>query len=216
MLYAIFESGGKQFKAVEGSYIEVDHLPADEGKKVSFDKVLLLVNEKDTQIGTPYIKGASVDATILSHFKAKKIIVFKYRAKERYRVKTGHRQQYTRLVVDSIAFTGKAKAVKEEKPVEKVEEKKPAEKKPSSAAKSTTAKATSTTAKLVAAKKSNTVAKPTTAKKTSSSTKSTSTKTTSTAAKKPSTAAKSTTTKKAGSSTKSTSKPNTTVKTDKK
>lgn len=122
MLYAIFESGGKQFKAVEGSYVEVDHLPTEEGKKVSFDKVLLLVNDKDTQVGTPFIKGASIDATVMTHFKAKKIIIFNYRAKKRYRVKTGHRQQYTRLMVNSIAFTGKpAKATAEEKPAVKVE-----------------------------------------------------------------------------------------------
>ena len=119
MLYAIFESGGKQFKAVEGSYIEVDHLPVDVGKKLSFDKVLLLVNEKDIQVGTPLIKGASVDATVISHFKAKKIIVFKYSPKKRYRVKNGHRQQYTRLVVDSIAFSGKAKTASEPVALEK-------------------------------------------------------------------------------------------------
>ena len=122
MLYAIFESGGKQFKAVEGSFVEVDHLPTEEGKKISFDKVLLLVNDKDIQVGTPFIKGASVDATVATHFKAKKVIIFNYRPKKRYRVKTGHRQQYTRLMVNSIAFTGKpAKAAIEEKPVVKTE-----------------------------------------------------------------------------------------------
>jgi len=82
MLYAIFESGGKQFKAVEGSYVEVDHLPTEEGKKVSFDKVLLLVNDKDTQVGTPFIKGASIDTTVANHFKTKKVIIFNYRAKK--------------------------------------------------------------------------------------------------------------------------------------
>ncbi|RJQ39440.1 MAG: 50S ribosomal protein L21 [Anaerolineaceae bacterium] len=146
MLYAIFESGGKQFKAVEGSYIEVDHLPVDAGKKISFDKVLLLVNEKDTQVGTPFIKGASVDATVITHFKAKKVIIFNYRPKKRYRVKTGHRQQYTRLMVNSIAFTGKAKSTVEEKPAEKVEEKKSSESKVVSSPKPTTTKKTTATA----------------------------------------------------------------------
>ncbi len=121
MLYAIFESGGKQFKAVEGSYVEVDHLPTEEGKKVSFDKVLLLVNDKDTQVGTPFIKGASIDTTVANHFKTKKVIIFNYRAKKRYRVKTGHRQQYTRLMVNSITFTGKPAKAAEEKPAVKVE-----------------------------------------------------------------------------------------------
>lgn len=210
MLYAIFESGGKQFKAVEGAYIEVDHLPAEAGKKISFDKVLLLVNGKDTQVGTPFIKGASVDATIVSHFKAKKIIVFKYRAKERYRVKTGHRQQYTRLLVDSIAFTGKAKAVETEKAVEKTEEKKPAAK-TSTAAKSATAKKTASTAKPTTAKKTTSTAKSTTAKKT------TSTAAKSTTAKKTTSTAKSTTAKKTTSSAaKTTAKPKPAAKTDDK
>lgn len=209
MLYAIFESGGKQFKAAEGAYIEVDHLPAEAGKKISFDKVLLLVNGKDTQVGTPFIKGASVDATIVSHFKAKKVIVFKYRAKERYRVKTGHRQQYTRLLVDSIAFTGKAKAVETEKVVEKAEEKKPAAK-TSTAAKSATAKKTASTTKSTTAKKTTSTAKSTTAKKTSTAAKSTT-------AKKTTSTAKSTTAKKTTSSAaKTTAKPKPAAKTDDK
>jgi len=115
MLYAIFESGGKQFKATEGNLIEVDHLPTEEGKKVSFDKVLLLVNDNDVQVGTPLVKGASIDATVVSHFKGKKLIIFNYRPKKRYRVKTGHRQQYTRLMVNSIDFAGKVAKAKEEK-----------------------------------------------------------------------------------------------------
>ncbi len=228
MLYAIFESGGKQFKATEGAYIEVDHLPTEVGKKISLDKVLLLVNEKDTQIGTPFIKGASVDATVMSHFKAKKIIVFKYRAKERYRVKTGHRQQYTRLLVDSIAFTGKAKSVSAEKPVEKAEAKKPAAKTSTSAKavtteKAATAKKTSSAAKSTPAKKTtSTAAKTTTAKKTTSTAKSTTAKKTtsaakSTTAKKTTSAAKSTTAKKTPSSAaKTTAKPKPAAKTDDK
>ena len=75
MLYAIFENGGKQFKATEGSYIELDHISQEVGNKISFDKILLLVNESDTQIGTPYLKGVSVDATIVDHFKSKKIVM---------------------------------------------------------------------------------------------------------------------------------------------
>jgi large subunit ribosomal protein L21 len=156
MFYAIFESGGKQFKAVEGSYVEVDHLPTEEGKKVSFDKVLLLVNDKETQVGTPYIKGASVDATVVTHFKGKKVFIFNYRPKKRYRVKTGHRQQYTRLMVNSIAFMGKQAKTVEEKPAAKVEKTavkaekpaaKPAEKKTTAAKPAATKKTTASTAK---------------------------------------------------------------------
>jgi large subunit ribosomal protein L21 len=104
MLYAIIESGGKQYKAFEGEYIEVDLLPEDLGNKKVFGKVLLLVNGSDTLVG--------INATVSEHFKAPKIIIFNYRAKERYRVKTGHRQKYTRLLVESIQFPGKAKETK--------------------------------------------------------------------------------------------------------
>ena len=101
-MYAIIENGGKQYKAVEGEYIEVDLLPEDIGKKISFNKVLLLSTDEKVEIGTPFIKGVSVDTTIISHFKGKKVTIFKYRAKQRYRVKTGHRQKYTRLRIDEI------------------------------------------------------------------------------------------------------------------
>jgi len=173
MLYAIVESGGKQYKAVEGSYIEIDLLPDEVGKKKSFDKVLLLVDDDKVEVGTPYLSNVSVDATILEHFKGPKITVFKYRAKQRYRVKTGHRQKYTRVMVDSIAFVGKtAKPAKVEEPAPKAEKAaKPAAKKASastakkpaaSAAKKSTAKASTTT--KPAAKKTTTT-KPSTAKK---------------------------------------------------
>jgi len=158
MLYAIVESGGKQYKAVEGSYIEVDLLPDEVGKKKTFDKVLLLVDDEKVEVGTPYLSNVSVDTTILEHFKGPKIIVFKYRAKERYRVKTGHRQKYTRVMVESIAFAGKTvKPAKVEEPVAKVEkaEKPAAKKAPAAAAK----KASSSAAKKPAAKAS-TAAKP--------------------------------------------------------
>lgn len=115
MLYAIIENGGKQYRAEEGSHIEVDLLPEEVGKKKTFENVLLLVNEDEVQVGTPYLQGISVDATVVAHFKAPKITVFKYRPKQRYRVKSGHRQKYSRLVVDSIAFPGKSKTSKSEK-----------------------------------------------------------------------------------------------------
>ena len=157
MLYAIVESGGKQYKAVEGSYIEIDLLPEEVGKKKTFDKVLLLVEDDKVEVGTPYLSNVSVDATILEHFKGPKIIVFKYRAKQRYRVKTGHRQKYTRVMVDSIAFAGKAaKPAKVEEPAPKVEKaEKPAAKKASASANKKTASSTakkSTTKASAAAK----------------------------------------------------------------
>lgn len=164
MLYAIIESGGKQYKAVEGSNIEIDLLPEEAGKKKTFDKVLLLADDGKVQVGTPYLTGISVDTTIVEHFKGPKIIVFKYRAKERYRRKTGHRQQYTRVVVDSIAFPGKVAkpAVKAEAPVEKKAEpaKKPAAKSTATAKKPADVKKASAAKKPAAAKKASAAKKP--------------------------------------------------------
>jgi len=159
-MYVIIENGGKQYKAIEGGYIEIDLLPEEVGKKKSFDKVLLLSTDEKVEVGTPYIKGVSVDATVISHFKAPKVTVFKYRPKQRYRVKTGHRQRYSRLMVDSIAFPGKSKSEPKEttdKPAAKkttatkTSSKKPAAKK-STTSKSTTTKA-STKKKSTSAKK---------------------------------------------------------------
>ena len=104
MKYAIVESGGKQYKAVEGISIEVDRLRLDVGAEVEFDQVLLITNDDDVTVGTPTIEGAKVRATVADQFKGPKIIVFKYKPSVRYRVKRGHRQQYTRLHVDEIIY----------------------------------------------------------------------------------------------------------------
>ena len=102
MKYAIVEDGGKQYKAVEGGTIEVDHFAAEAGEQVDLDRVLLIANGDDVKIGTPLVAGARIQATVLGQVKGPKLIVFKYKPKERYRVKTGHRQKYTRLQIDSI------------------------------------------------------------------------------------------------------------------
>ena len=112
MVYAIVENGGKQYKAVEGGILEVDFQPVEAGKKIVLDKVLLLVDENGAQVGTPLLKNVQVETTVAEHFKGPKIIIFNYRPKERYRVKTGHRQQYMRLMVDSIVYPGKPKSEK--------------------------------------------------------------------------------------------------------
>jgi large subunit ribosomal protein L21 len=103
MKYAIIESGGKQYKAVEGGAIEVDLLPLEAGQPAPFDGVLLVVDGDKISVGTPFVKGATVKATVESHIKGPKIVVFKYRPKKRIRVKTGHRQKYTRLQIESIS-----------------------------------------------------------------------------------------------------------------
>jgi large subunit ribosomal protein L21 len=102
MKYAIIESGGKQYKAVEGSTIEVDLLSSEAGEQVVLNSVLLLVDGEKVAVGTPAVTGVRVEATIVDHFKGPKLVIFKYRPKKRIRVKTGHRQLYTRLKVDSI------------------------------------------------------------------------------------------------------------------
>ncbi|MBA4420513.1 MAG: 50S ribosomal protein L21 [Anaerolinea sp.] len=104
MKYAIVESGGKQYKAVEGSPIEVDLLPVEEGSELALENVLMVVDGDKISVGTPYVKKVSVKATVSEHIKGPKLIVFKYRPKKRIRVKTGHRQKFTRLMVDSISM----------------------------------------------------------------------------------------------------------------
>ena len=102
MKYAIVESGGKQYRAVEGSIIEVDRMDVEIGQQVSLASVLLLVDGDDIAVGAPIIDKARVSATVVDHVKGPKIHIFRYRPKKRIRVKTGHRQQYTRLQVNSI------------------------------------------------------------------------------------------------------------------
>lgn len=102
MKYAIVESGGKQYRAVEGSTIEVDKLDAEIGQDMNLGSVLLLVDGDDISVGSPLVGKAHVSATVVEHVKGPKIVIFHYRAKKRIRKKGGHRQQYTRLKVNSI------------------------------------------------------------------------------------------------------------------
>ena len=106
MKYAIVESGGKQYKAVIGGFIEVDRLPQQEGDKVEFD-ALLYADDDHVRVGTPHVEGVKVITGVVEHFKANKLIVFKYKPKKRYRNKRGHRQVYTRLSVEDIRVKGK-------------------------------------------------------------------------------------------------------------
>ncbi len=122
MKYAIVESGGKQYKAVEGETIEVDRLPVNDGEKIGLERVLMLVDDDEVSVGTPTVDGIQVSTTVVEHFKGSKIIVFKYSPRKRIRVKGGHRQQYTRLMVDAIGKPGESrKAKKAEAPAKKTE-----------------------------------------------------------------------------------------------
>ena len=103
MKYAIVEDGGKQYRAVEGVTIDVDRFPAEEGEQIDLEHVLMVADGDEVKIGTPFVAGAKVQATVVSQVKGPKVVVFKYKPKERYRVKKGHRQQYTRLMIDSIS-----------------------------------------------------------------------------------------------------------------
>ena len=102
MRFAIIESGGKQYRAIEGRTIEVDRLPVDAGNKFDFERVLLMADGDDILVGTPTVSDILVKVTVVDHIKGPKIDRFKYRPKKRIRVRGGHRQQYTRLLVDFI------------------------------------------------------------------------------------------------------------------
>ena len=100
-MYAIVETGGKQVKVTEGQTIYVEKLAAEVGDTVTLDKVLMIGGE-NVKVGTPYVEGASVTAKVAEHGKHKKIVVFKYKPKKNYKRKQGHRQPYTKLIIEKI------------------------------------------------------------------------------------------------------------------
>ncbi len=102
-MYAIIETGGKQYRVQEGDVIRVEKLEKAQGESIKFEKVLLISNEGKLNVGKPYVEGASVDAVVDSQGKARKIIVFKFKRKEDYRRKQGHRQPYTQIKIEKIS-----------------------------------------------------------------------------------------------------------------
>ncbi len=100
-MFAIFVTGGKQYKVAEGDVIFVEKLGLAEGEKVTFDKVLC-VNGETLSVGTPYVQGATVVANVLKNGKSKKIDVIKYKAKKNEKKKNGHRQDYTKIQIEKI------------------------------------------------------------------------------------------------------------------
>jgi len=116
LIYAVVESGGKQYIASPGSYIDVEKLDIAEGKRVKLDRVLLVADGSKLKIGNPTVKDASVIATCKEQFKDDKIVVFKYKPKGRYNVKSGHRQQKTRLTIEEIDLGGAKKTKTTVKP----------------------------------------------------------------------------------------------------
>jgi large subunit ribosomal protein L21 len=103
-VYAIVESGGRQYRAEEGLMFSVEKLPYEVGEQIELANVLLLADGEDVRVGRPAVSGASVKATVLDQYRGKKIFVWKYKPKERYRRRRGHRQSYTRLRVDEIVL----------------------------------------------------------------------------------------------------------------
>jgi large subunit ribosomal protein L21 len=101
-VYAIIETGGKQFRVQEGDVLCVEKLTANVGDIVSVEKVLLLEKDGAVKVGTPLISGAKAELKVLEHGKGEKIIIFKYKAKKNYRRKQGHRQPYTKVLVEAI------------------------------------------------------------------------------------------------------------------
>ncbi len=120
-MYAIIETGGKQYKVQNGDQIRVEKLDAEIGSTVVFDKVLAAGEGSDIKVGTPYLDGLTVEADVVESGKGDKVIIFKYKAKKDYRKKQGHRQPYTLVEITSVAGV-KAEPKKEEPAEEAVEE----------------------------------------------------------------------------------------------
>jgi large subunit ribosomal protein L21 len=116
MRFAIVESGGKQYRAIEGRTIEVDRLPVEAGNKFDVERVLLMADGDDVLVGTPLVSDILVKVTVMDHVKGPKIDRFKYRPKKRIRVRGGHRQQYTRLLVDFIGRPDEERKVEKNEP----------------------------------------------------------------------------------------------------
>ena len=119
-MYAIIESCGRQYKVSEGDVVFFEKLDAQEGKKITFDHVVLVSDDKKVEVGAPYVKGVKVEGKVVAHGKHKKIIVYKYKAKKNYRRTQGHRQPYTKVEITKIkTATEKADKVEAQETVEK-------------------------------------------------------------------------------------------------
>ncbi len=101
-MFAVIKTGGKQYLVSTGDKIKIEKLDADEGQKVVFDQVLLTADDNGTKIGQPFIEGAKVGGLVLRQDRSKKVIVFKYKPKKRYKVKRGHRQPFSEVKIESI------------------------------------------------------------------------------------------------------------------
>ena len=165
-MYAIIESCGKQYKVSEGDVVFFEKLDAEEGKKITFNEVVLVSDDKKVEIGMPLVKGVKVEGKVISHGKGKKILVYKYKAKKNYRRTQGHRQPYTKVEITKILLATAKAEVKEETEV-KAEAKTTTKKATTTKTTSTAKKATTTktTIAKASAAKTTTTKKATTTKK---------------------------------------------------
>lgn len=134
-MYAVIETGGKQYRVQEGDVITIEKLNVAAGDDITFDRVLLLNDGENVQVGAPILEAAKVFGSVVENGKGEKVIIFKYKSKKDYRKKQGHRQPYTMVKIESLSADGKP-APKKAKPVaeaveadKSAEEKKPAAKK---------------------------------------------------------------------------------------
>lgn len=107
-MFAVIKTGGKQYRAQEGDVLQIEKLEFEKGMKVTFDQILLIEDDKEALIGTPFVENAAVKAVVLEHFKDKKVIVFKKKRRKQYKKKKGHRQELTKVQIEQI-ITGKEK-----------------------------------------------------------------------------------------------------------
>lgn len=105
-MYTIVESGGRQYRAEEGHSFDVEKLPFQVGEQIELKNVLLFAKDGEVKIGQPTVPGITVKATVTEQFRGPKIFVWKYKPKKRYRQRQGHRQSYTRLMIDQIVVGG--------------------------------------------------------------------------------------------------------------
>ena len=155
MKFAIVESGGKQYRAVEGTTVDVDRLAHEVGTSFDFERVMLMADGDVVLVGTPTVSGIIVSATVVDHIKGPKVLSFKYRPKKRIRVRGGNRAHYTRLMIDFIGKPGDKKEApaKAEKPAKVKAEAKPKVEKPAKAPKEAAAKPSTAAKKSTPTKK---------------------------------------------------------------
>jgi len=102
-MYAVIQTGGKQYRVTEGEYLKVETLPAEAGEQIEFDKVLLIQSDAGINVGKPFIEGGKVTATVRAHGRHKKVHIIKFRRRKHYMKRQGHRQNFTEILITGIS-----------------------------------------------------------------------------------------------------------------